>query len=397
MTTRTTWTGIGIGIFSLALGACGGAAESRSAAAAYPGSPAMAYGGASPGGGAASSDVATAAPGSPPMPEAAPAPAAKSEAPKSADVPRAAPPPARMLPQPGQLTAGVWDDNKNFDFFKPYAAEFVRTKGDDFAMFGGAELVAARDAALRSQGPHPAIDVELVLDTTGSMGDELSYLQGEFDAIASKLRTRFPNVTPRWSLVLYRDKGDEYVTRTFDFTTDTAKFRRDLRAQAAAGGGDIPEAVVDGLDAGVRMSWRQQETSVAKMAFWVADAPAHPGDGPRLAKVLRAAQKKGIHLYPIAASDTDPAAEYQMRAAAQLTGGRYLFLTNDSGVGNDHAEPHIPCYAVTRLDNAIVRMIEVELTGRHVEPEGNEILRTVGKPNAEGKCTLPSGMLVASY
>jgi hypothetical protein len=30
-----------------------------------------------------------------------------------------------------------------------------------------------------------------------------------------------------------------------------------------------------------------------------------------------------------------------MRAAALVTGGQYLFLTDDSGVGDAHGEPHI--------------------------------------------------------
>lgn len=270
-------------------------------------------------------------------------------------------------------------------------------------MFSEQELTTARDLANNAfntpAAAHTDLDVQLVLDTTGSMGDELQYLQSEFDAIAAKIKVRFPNVTPRWSLVVYRDKGDEYLTRQFDFTTDTNKFRRDLRAQSAAGGGDTPEAVVEGLSTGLKQNWRTgaQQSNVAKMIFWVADAPAHPGEGRVLANVIRNAKAKGVHIYPIASSDTDDAAEYQMRSAAQMTGGRYVFLTNDSGIGNDHAEPHIPCYNVTRLDNAIVRMIQVEMTGRHVEPEPQEVVRSVGRPNKEGKCQLASGMLVASF
>jgi len=289
----------------------------------------------------------------------------------------------------------VWDDNRNFDFFKPYASTFKNNNGQDFAMFSDQELAtAARDSDTSQQ--HTDLDVQLVLDTTGSMGDELSYLQGEFDAIAAKIHTKFPNVTARYSLVVYRDKGDDYLTRQFDFTTNTTQFRRDLRAQSAGGGGDTPEAVVQGLTSGLRQSWRTQN-NVAKVAFWVADAPAHPGEGRVLANVIREAKRKGVHIYPIASSDVNDAAEYQMRAAAQLTGGRYVFLTNDSGIGNSHAEPHIPCYNVTRLDNAIVRMIEVEMTGRHIEAEQNEVVRSVGRPSKDGKCTLASGMLVASF
>ena len=58
----------------------------------------------------------------------------------------------------------------------------------------------------------------------------------------------------------------------------------------------------------------------------------------------------GIHLYPVAASGIDDLAEFTMRTAAEVTGGRYLFLTNDSGIGGSHAEPHIPCYYVTTLE-----------------------------------------------
>lgn len=391
--------GAGLGVFVLFLVGCAGAAPKSAETAASPGG---GHGGAyasapAEAAMAAASGGVSAAPPPASAPGVAVSAVAADAKKDSAPAPLAVPPrEPRRLPQAGQLTAGVWDDNRNFDFFKPYAAGFVRENGSDFAMFDAQEVTTARDAANGHASPRSEIDVQLVLDTTGSMGDELTYLQSEFDAIAATVRVKFPNVTPRWSLVVYRDKGDDYVTRQFDFTSDTGRFRRDLRAQSAAGGGDTPEAVVQGLSAGLRQGWRQ-DGNVAKVAFWVADAPAHPGEGGQLANVIRLAAKKGVHIYPIAASDTDPAAEYQMRAAAQMTGGRYVFLTNDSGIGNDHAEPHIPCYSVTRLDSAIVRMIQVELSGRTLAPEANEIVRQVGRPNREGKCQLSSGMLVASF
>ncbi len=341
--------------------------------------------------------AAEASPATAPPAEASAAAASKGAAvavaPPSSSPPR---PELRVLPQAGQLTAGVWDDNRNFDFWKPYALRFTENNGRDFAMFTASELEAARVQANAEQSARSELDVQLVLDTTGSMGDELSYLQSEFDSIATQVRTRFPNVTPRWSLVVYKDHGDVYVAKGFEFTTDTNKFRSNLRAQSAGGGGDTPEAVVEGLSLGLSQQWRSG-ANVAKIAFWVADAPAHPGEGQKLASVIRDAKKKGVHIYPIASSDADDAAEYQMRSAAQMTAGRYVFLTNDSGIGNSHAEPHIPCYNVSRLDHAIVRMIQVEMSGRFAPPESNQVVRSVGRPNAEGKCQLSSGMLVASY
>ncbi len=410
--------GIGLGLLVSFIVGCGGASAPKAASSPSSSSPSSAMadesGGAPAQPGyaspameeAAATGAATPSPAPPPpsSPAATSAGASKKSADmdvaRSAEAKPAAPiarEPERVapLPQAGQLTAGVWDDNRNFDFWKPYQTKMMRSSQDN-ALFGDQELLAARDAANAQQTPHTDLDVQLLLDTTGSMGDELEYLQSEFDAIAAQLKTRFPNVTPRWSLVVYRDHGDEYVTRTFDFTSDTKRFRADLRAQSAAGGGDTPEAVVEGMKAGLAQSWRPAP-NVAKISFWVADAPAHPGEGRALAAAVRAAKQKGVHVYPIASSDTDDTAEYQMRSAAQMTGGRYVFLTNDSGIGNSHAEPHIPCYNVTRLDDAIVRMISVELSGRYVEAEPNKVVRSVGRPNKEGKCQLSSGMLVASF
>lgn len=377
-----------------------GAYPSAPMSAPSPGMPAA------PGGGASAARAPSPEPAAPPPAPGAlgtspakPAPPAATKAPDSpiAVTPPPPPPPARPLPQAGQLTAGIWDDNRNFEFWKPYAIRFTEQNGSDFAMFTQQELEQARAEASQQNSPRNELDVQLVLDTTGSMGDELSYLQSEFDSIAAQVKTKFPQVTPRWSLVLYKDRGDEYVTRGFDFTADTNKFRQQLRAQSAGGGGDIPEAVVEGLGKGLEQSWRSTSPNVAKIVLWVADAPAHPGEGPKLANVIRTAKKKGVHIYPVASSDADDAAEYQMRAAAQMTAGRYVFLTNDSGIGNSHAEPHIPCYNVSRLDHAIVRMIQVELSGRFAPADSRQVIRSVGRPDKEGKCQLSSGMLVASY
>ena len=63
-----------------------------------------------------------------------------------------------------------------------------------------------------------------------------------------------------------------------------------------------------------------------------------------------------------------------MRAEALLTGARYLFLTDDSGVGHAHAEPHIPYYDVQRLDSLMVRMVAMEVSGRPME---DQIVRRV--------------------
>jgi hypothetical protein len=222
------------------------------------------------------------------------------------------------------------------------------------------------------------------------MKDEINYLQREFDALASTIAAKYPNAAQRWSLVLYKDGGDSYVVRWFDFRQDTGEFKNKLALAFATGGGDYPEAPEQALGIGHRLSWRREDTA-ARILFWVGDAPHHDANAGALANALRSARNKGIHIYPIAASGTSDLAEHAMRSAAQLTGGRYLFLTNDSGVGNLHMEPRIPCYFVTKLDRAILRMIDIELRGTYQEPPAEEVLRSGGDPRA-GTCQVQSGI-----
>jgi len=102
-----------------------------------------------------------------------------------------------------------------------------------------------------------------------------------------------------------------------------------------------------------------------------------------------AARKQGVRVYSVAASGTSDQAEFLMRQASELTLARYLFLTDDSGIGNAHAEPHIPCYQVQRLSGVMARVVRSELTG--VREEAKDILRSVGNPQ-DGMCRGNNGV-----
>ena len=258
------------------------------------------------------------------------------------------------------------------------------------ASAGTIELVIP-ETALPTIG---ALDLAFVIDTTGSMGDELSYVQKELDNIVGGIATQFPGIAQRWALVLYRDQGDEYVVRSFDFTSDLSAFRGNLAAQSATGGNDMPEAVDQGLAAAAQLGWRQGAT--ARLAFWIADAPHHVGKEGAVVSALAAAITKAVHIYPVAASGIDDLGEFTMRTAAEVTGGRYLFLTSDSGIGGSHAEPHIPCYYVTTLASAMRRMVASEVTGAYMPPAVSDVLRTGGDPQNQ-QCTLSTGEPVTAW
>jgi hypothetical protein len=225
------------------------------------------------------------------------------------------------------------------------------------------------------------LDLALLLDTTGSMGDELEYLKAEIKNIARTVRERFPQVHTRYGLVLYRDLGDEYVTRSFPFTESVDEFRKNLAEQHTAGGGDEPEAMERGLEEATKLQWGDRDT--VRVMFLITDAPPHEKDINRALAAVNRLRSRGVAIYPVACSGYKDDCEVILRTFALLTGSQFLFLTDDSGVGNAHGEPHIPAYQVQKLDRLMVRVIASELAGKRIEPEQGEVLRTVGKPLKE--------------
>lgn len=219
--------------------------------------------------------------------------------------------------------------------------------------------------AVTGAPPTAALDLMFVIDTTGSMGDELSYLQSELADVIARVRDQAgQSVALRLSVNFYRDDGDEYVVRPFPFTTDIDAALADLAAQTYDGGGDTPEAVDVALaDAISGHQW--SESATARLCFLVLDAPPH--EDPQVLASVRASARKlaeqGVRLIPLAASGVDQPTEFLLRSLAIATGGTYTFLTNDSGIGGDHTEPTIGTFEVELLNDLLVRVI-----GRALKP-----------------------------
>lgn len=231
-----------------------------------------------------------------------------------------------------------------------------------------------------------AMDLALVIDTTGSMGDEMAYLRAELDTIVARLKRNAGQIDLRIGVILYRDEGDDYVVRSAPLTADIASVRGLLARQGADGGGDQPEAMDQALLAAGRLQWR---TDAAKALLLVTDAPPHEES---VAATIAAAQQlrsQGVQIVPVAASGVEDSAQYVLRTAAVLTQGRYIFLTDDSGVGDAHAEPDVACYRVTRLDQLVARVLAGIATGKRIEARPADVVRTVGRYR-DGRCA-PAG------
>lgn len=215
----------------------------------------------------------------------------------------------------------------------------------------------------RTEGPLP-VDVLFLIDATGSMGDEIARLQANVISVAEQVAALPGDPDVRFAMTVYRDHGDSFVTRTFDFTGDVASFSDALREVVADGGGDLPEALDEGLhDALTKPAWRGDDA--VKLLFLVADAPPHLDDDrdPDYADDVRRAASMGVKIVPIASSGLDPQGEYVFRQLAQVTMGRFVFLTYGAdGASPGDSTPHsVDDYSVLALDELVVRFVDEEL------------------------------------
>ena len=274
-------------------------------------------------------------------------------------------------------------------------ARSVTTRLTNKLIKNGGDIVV--DLNMDSQ-PVQALDLLLTIDATGSMSDEMSYLQSELKAIIGRVEDANPGIDIRIGLVVYRDKGDDYVVREIPFTDDIEDFRASLAEQNAYGGGDKPEAMHRAMQTGLDMDWRKDSL---KINLLVADAPPHDRHLSETWEAGLMSRTKGIHIVPLAASGVDKTAEFVMRSMAQITGGRFLFLTDDSGIGNPHAKPTVDCYVVTRLDGLVTRVLNSLIKGQRVEPEASDVIRSVGNYRS-GTCAIdkkdiPTSIQAVSY
>lgn len=217
------------------------------------------------------------------------------------------------------------------------------------------------------------IELMLVVDVTGSMGDEISFLKAELADVISKISENDKSTIIKLALLFYRDTDDKVPFDYYDFTDVTTedgmeKMQKALDSQRADGGGDYPEAVDEALKQAVSKQWSTGNTT--RIIFHVLDAPPHSGSQNKQTfhdAVLTAADK-GIRICPVICSGSDIGTEYTMREAAIYTGGTFIFVTDDSGIGGEHHDPELPNVTVELLNSMLVRLTMGYHTGSFESP-----------------------------
>ena len=134
------------------------------------------------------------------------------------------------------------------------------------ALGNSSNRFAAYVESLRNNG----LDVVFVVDATGSMSWVIEEVKFRINDIAQMVRSLVP--IARFGIVAYRDQKDpEFITRQQPLTFSTAKMRGFLDNLVAFGGGDLYEAIGDGLQVAIEDSgWR---AGARHLIILIGDAP----------------------------------------------------------------------------------------------------------------------------
>jgi flavin-binding protein dodecin len=146
--------------------------------------------------------------------------------------------------------------------------------------------------------------------------------------MANDMISRKPAPEIRIGLVTYRDKGDEYVTKSFDLSDDIDSVYTNLRSFKADGGGDSPESVNQALDDAVNKIHWSQDKGVLRVIFLVGDYPPHMDyqDDVKYQATCQVAMKKDLIINTIQCgnvAETTPV----WQEIARLSEGQYVQLS----------------------------------------------------------------------
>lgn len=194
--------------------------------------------------------------------------------------------------------------------------------------------MAAREVA-RAIGYTPSpipysgpLDIAFVIDSTGSMADEIEEVKENVTALAGQIAAIDSDY--RLALVEYKDEEaeeSEFQARLdLAFSNDVSAFDLALSKLEATGGGDYAESVYSGLMTALGLDWR---AGAKKIVVQIGDAPAKDPE-PLTGFTLRAVQSKALSVDPATVdtiqSGEEEEASSSFSAIAAATGGQYVQL-----------------------------------------------------------------------
>jgi Mg-chelatase subunit ChlD len=235
-----------------------------------------------------------------------------------------------------EATGSTTADSPKPELFSPPV-----TPGDSERRIASGEVdIRPRETGRRASPPllvpeFRRVDIEVVfcIDTTGSMGNLLDGAKSKIWSMCNQIASGKPTPHLQVGLVAYRDRGDEYITKTTDLTRDLDFLHAQLHSLDASGGGDLPESVNQALEDAVhKINWSTSKKTL-KLIFLVGDAPPHMDykDDVKYPDTCKKAVEKGILINTIQCGNYS-ACEQFWKDIAEQARGRYVAIPQKGGV-----------------------------------------------------------------
>ena len=128
--------------------------------------------------------------------------------------------------------------------------------------------------AVNCPNPDREADILFVVDASGSMSEMIGQLTFSLQDVIRRIGAIRPGWHFRSGAVFYRDHNEPIVVQSQPFSTNPMETLNFLDQHGVAyGGGDFPDAVEAGLEAGIcQHDWNPN--ALARILFLVLDAPA---------------------------------------------------------------------------------------------------------------------------
>lgn len=195
------------------------------------------------------------------------------------------------------------------------------------------DIAASGAAPPPRPAPTPrAVDVSVVVDTTGSMSSAISNVRANLAEIRDRLASTSTDF--RLALSEFKDAGDVYQSRhDVDLTADATSFSDAVSTLSASGGGDLPESVFAGIHQGLGVTWRADSAHVVLV---IGDAPPkdpEPVTGYTSSGILAESQRMRAPIYALPiCCDSDADAAFSSLATG--SGGQTLRAASGAGVAD---------------------------------------------------------------
>ncbi len=143
----------------------------------------------------------------------------------------------------------------------------IQSENQSSILAGGSEEFGKMISRLQKDG----LDIVIVFDSSGSMKGELDEVKSKIQRIGGAL-TQMIHKT-RIGVCTYRDQGDDYVVKGLPLTNNIGQIVTFLNTITAKGGGDLPEAVDEGLRWAIQNNTFNRNARKVILVF--GDAPPH--------------------------------------------------------------------------------------------------------------------------